>query len=131
MFLETENICSHCYHEEKLHNIDLSKMDINPNKLDSNGRACIGCNEDHLTVLCHEFLSRLTGEKDDGHRTEELINHKQSANNTGYTPPICTYSSIGTISDSRCVRVPATIKTLPPSPLGAAPDHRHTLGISA
>ena len=85
MFLETENICSHCYHEEKLHNIDLSKMDINPNKLDSNGRACIGCNEDHLTVLCHEFLSRLTGEKDDGHRKEELINHKQSANNTGYT----------------------------------------------
>jgi hypothetical protein len=69
--IHSEEICSHCYHEEKLHNIDLSQADVNPKLLDSAGRACIGCSKDGLTVLCHNFSSVLKGRKEEESRLEE------------------------------------------------------------
>ena len=68
---QSEEICSHCYHEEKLHNIDLSQKDVNPNLLNSAGRACIGCKEDKLAELCHSFSSALKGSENKETRLEE------------------------------------------------------------
>ena len=69
--IHSEEICSHCYHEEKLHNIDLSQKDVNPNLLNSAGRACIGCKEDKLAELCHSFSSALKGSENKETRLEE------------------------------------------------------------
>jgi len=69
--IASEEICSHCYHEEKLHNIDLSQKDVNPNLLNSAGRACIGCKEDKLAELCHSFSSALKGSENKETRLEE------------------------------------------------------------
>jgi hypothetical protein len=69
--IHSEEICSHCYHEEKLHDIDLSQADVNPKLLDSAGRACIGCSKDGLTESCHNFSSVLKGSKNEDTRLEE------------------------------------------------------------
>ena len=68
---QSEEICSHCYHEEKLHNIDLSQAYVNPKLLDSAGRACIGCSKDGLAELCHNFSSVLKGRINEDTRLEE------------------------------------------------------------
>ena len=69
--IHSEEICSHCYHEEKLHDINLSQADVNPKILDSAGRACIGCSKDGLTESCHNFSSVLKGRKNEETRLEE------------------------------------------------------------
>ena len=72
---QSEEMCSHCYHEKKLHSIDLSQTDVNPNLLDSAGRACIGCKDDHLTELCKEF-SETSNNKQVTSNNDNILNEK-------------------------------------------------------
>ena len=74
--IESDEMCIHCYHEKKLHSIDLSQTDVNPNLLDSAGRACIGCKDDGLTELCKEFSETSNNNKQVTSNNDNILNEK-------------------------------------------------------